>query len=178
MSRIGKRPIEIPDDVDVEIDGNTISVDGPKGQLRRQFSEEVELAIEDDHVVVRRRDDSRTARSHHGLAGSLVANMLQGAAEGYRRTLEINGVGYRAEKRGQFIRFDLGYSHPIMFELPQAVRCEIDKQTEVKLESADNELLGQVAAKIRALRKPEPYKGKGIRYSDEHIRRKAGKAGA
>ncbi len=178
MSRIGKRPIEIPDDVDVDIQGRQITVKGPKGELTREFTEYVELNADDDAVVISRIDDTREARSQHGLARSVVSNMVHGAAEGYQRTLEINGVGYRAEERGEFIRFDLGYSHPIMFELPETVNCEIERQTKLKLESADNELLGQVAAKIRDLRKPEPYKGKGIRYSDEVIRRKAGKAGA
>ncbi len=179
MSRIGKRPIDIPDDVDVDIDGNAIEISGPKGTLRRDFTDYVELTTDDGAIVIHRIDDSREARSHHGLARSLVSNMVYGAEEGYQKTLEINGVGYRAEERGDnFIRFDLGYSHPIMFELPETVSCEIDRETTLKLESADNELLGQVASKIRALRAPEPYKGKGIRYSDERIRRKAGKTGA
>lgn len=178
MSRIGKVPIELPDGVSAEVDGKSLTVSGPKGELTREFSEYVELKVSDEEIVVHRRDDSRESRSHHGLVRSLVDSMVQGAAEGYRRSLEINGVGYRAETYGDFIRFDLGYSHPIMFELPDAVSVEIERQTQVTLESADRELLGQVAAKIRDLRKPEPYKGKGIRYSDERIRRKAGKAGA
>ncbi len=178
MSRIGKRPIEIPDGVTVKVQGRTLSLSGPKGDLEREFSEYVELKADDEAIVVHRRDDSREARSHHGLVRSLVSNMVHGASEGYQRTLEIEGVGYRAEERGDFIRFDLGYSHPIMFELPEEVSCEIERQTKLTLTSADNELLGQVASKIRALRKPEPYKGKGIRYSDEVIVRKAGKAGA
>ncbi len=180
MSRIGNRPIEIPDDVEVQADteANSLEVTGPSGELTRRFDDFVELNVDDDAVVVERIDDSREARSAHGLARSLISNMIEGVANGYERTLEINGVGYRAERRGEFIRFDLGYSHPIMFELPETVDCEIERETTLKLESADNELLGQVASKIRALRKPEPYKGKGIRYSDEVIRRKAGKTGA
>lgn len=178
MSRIGARPIEVPDDVDVTIDGRSLEVSGPEGTLRREFEDLVRLETDDDSVVIHRADDTREARSQHGLARSLVSNMIRGAAEGYERQLEINGVGYRAEKRGSFIRFDLGFSHPIMFELPEEVDCEIERQTTLKLSSPDNELLGQVASKIRALRKPEPYKGKGIRFSDEVIIRKAGKTGA
>ena len=178
MSRIGNVPIEIPEGVKVDVDGTNLRINGPKGELSREFSDYVAINVDDDAVVIERKDDSREARSHHGLVRSLVSNMVLGATEGYKRTLEIEGVGYRAEERGDFIRFDLGYSHPIMFELPEGVSCEIVKQTRVTLESADNELLGQVASKIRALRKPEPYKGKGIRYSDERILRKAGKTGA
>lgn len=178
MSRIGKRPIEIPDGVDVTVDGRSLEVNGPKGTLTREFTEYVTLESDAEAIVVHRSDDSREARSQHGLARSLVSNMIQGASEGYERKLEINGVGYRAEMRGTFVRFDLGFSHPIMFELPEEVDCEIERQTNLTLRSANNELLGQVAAKIRDLRPPEPYKGKGIRYSDEVIRRKAGKTGA
>ncbi len=178
MSRIGNRPIEIPDGVDVSVEGTTLEISGPEGELSRTFEDQIELKVEDGALVVHRKDDSRESRSQHGLVRSLVSNMVQGVAKGYEKRLEIEGVGYRAEMRGNFIRFDLGYSHPIMFELPEAVECEIERQTKLKLNSPDNELLGQVASKIRALRKPEPYKGKGIRYSDEVIRRKAGKAGA
>lgn len=178
MSRIGKVPIEVPDGVEVNLQGQTLKVSGPKGELTRVFGDYVDIKVDGGELSVHRRDDSRESRGQHGLVRSLVSNMVFGAEKGYRRTLEINGVGYRAETYGNFIRFDLGYSHPIMFELPAAVSVEIDRQTKVTLESADNELLGQVAAKIRALRPPEPYKGKGIRYSDEQIRRKAGKAGA
>lgn len=181
MSRIGDRPIDIPDDVDIDFDAdaNVLEVSGPEGQLKRNFSDYLEFDVGDDVIVIHRSDDTREARSHHGLAQSLVSNMVQGAAEGYERVLEINGVGYRAEKRAdRFIRFDLGYSHPVIFELPEGVTCEIERETTVKLRSANNELLGQVASKIRGLREPEPYKGKGIRYADETIRRKAGKTGA
>lgn len=178
MSRIGKQPIEIPDKVEVTLAGNVLQVNGPKGELTREIGDIVDVVVEEGQVLVNRRDDSREARSHHGLVRSLLANMVEGASTGYKRTLIINGVGYRAEERGTFVRFDLGYSHPIMFELPEGVSCTIEKQVRVTLESADKELLGQVAAKIRSLRKPEPYKGKGIRYSDEVIVRKAGKAGA
>jgi large subunit ribosomal protein L6 len=176
MSRIGKQPIAIPDKVDVSIDGETITVKGPKGELTRELSSVVAVGIEGNEIIVKRSDDSRNARSHQGLVRSLVSNMVEGVTNGYTRVLEINGVGYRAELKGSFIRFDLGYSHPIMFELPDLVTADV-KQTEVSLTSPSKELVGQIAAKIRGLRKPEPYKGKGIKYKEEHIRRKVGKAG-
>jgi len=176
MSRIGKQPITIPEGVDVSVDGLTVSVSGPHGELVRTVSDVVSLDTADGELLVHRPDDSRQARSHQGLVRSLLANMVDGVANGFSRELEIHGVGYRAEARGRFIRFDLGYSHPIFFELPEKVDAEVE-QTEIKLLSPDKELLGQVAAKIRGLRKPEPYKGKGIRYKDERIIRKEGKAG-
>jgi len=176
MSRIGKQPIAIPEKVNVSIDGQTITVKGPEGELTREVSDVVAIGIEGNEIIVKRPDDSRNARSHQGLVRSLVSNMVEGCDKGYTRILEINGVGYRAELKGSFIRFDLGYSHPIMFELPYLVSADV-KQTEVSLKSPSKELVGQVAAKIRSLRKPEPYKGKGIKYKEEHIRRKVGKAG-
>lgn len=178
MSRIGKRPIEIPDKVEVALQGSLLTVKGPKGELSRDLGETVQIKVEGQEIQIERPDDSRESRSAHGLVRSLVDNMVVGAAEGFKRTLVINGVGYRVEQRGEFLRFDLGYSHPIMFQLPEGMSATIERQTRLTLESADRELLGQVAAKIRALREPEPYKGKGIRYSDEEIMRKAGKAGA
>ena len=176
MSRIGKLPITLPEKVEVTIDGTVVNVKGPKGELSRNVGDVVTVGLEEGEIQVKRSDESRDARSHQGLVRSLVANMVQGVSEGYKKTLIINGVGYRAEAKGGFIQFDLGYSHPIMFELPEGVSCAIERQVRVTLECADIELLGQVAAKIRALRKPEPYKGKGIRYSDEVIIRKAGKS--
>lgn len=177
MSRIGKLPIEIPDKVEVDIDGQLVKVSGPKGELSREVSDVVSIEVEGNQIVVSRPDDSRQARSHQGLVRSLVANMVEGVSKGYTRGLEINGVGYRAERKGNFIRFDLGYSHPIMFELPETVDATIEKQTKLTLTSPNKELIGQVAAKIRNLRKPEPYKGKGVKYAEEVIRRKVGKAG-
>ena len=176
MSRIGKLPIAIPDKVEISLTGNHIKVKGPKGELSRNLSTVVSVSIEDKQVVVSRPDDSRDARSHQGLTRTLVSNMVTGVTSGFKRTLEINGVGYKAEARGKFIRFDLGYSHPILFELPPAVSAEV-KQTVVTLSGADKEQVGQIAAAIRNLRKPEPYKGKGVKYQEEVIRRKAGKAG-
>ncbi len=176
MSRIGKQPIAIPTGVDVKINGNDITVKGPKGTLNRTLSSVVSVVLEGKEINVVRPDDSRPARAHQGLVRSLVANMVTGVSTGYQRDLEINGVGYRAEKRKRFIRFDLGYSHPIFLELPDSVEANVT-QTAVSLLSIDKELVGQVAAKIRSLRKPEPYKGKGIKYKEEKILRKAGKAG-
>lgn len=177
MSRIGKQPIAVPDKVEVKIDGNRINVKGPQGALSREISDVVDIVLDAGQIIVSRRDESRESRAHQGLVRSLVANMVEGCGTGFARSLEINGVGYRAEQRGSFIRFDLGYSHPILFELPEGVKATIERQTQLKLESADREVLGQVAAMIRSLRKPEPYKGKGVKYSDEVIRRKAGKSG-
>ncbi len=176
MSRVGKLPIDIVDKVEVKLDGNHIKVKGPKGELERTLSDVVKVAIEDKQIVVTRPDDSSQARAHQGLVRSLVANMVEGVSKGFERTLEINGVGYRAEKKGSFVRLDLGFSHPIMFELPEGVDIEI-KNTTVTLKSINKETVTQTAAQIRSLRPPEPYKGKGIKYNDEVIRRKAGKAG-
>lgn len=176
MSRIGKLPITIPAGVDVKLDGSVIRVKGPKGELVRTLSDVVSVKVDGNTIHVERSSDSREARSHQGLVRSLVANMVTGVATGFQRDLEIIGVGYRAEKRGNFIRFDLGYSHPIFVELPAVVEANVS-QTAVSLTSRDKEALGQVAAKIRSLRKPEPYKGKGVKYKEERIIRKAGKAG-
>lgn len=177
MSRIGKQPITVPDGVTVSIDGSRVHAKGPKGELKRTLSDVVSLEMTDGVIVVSRPDDSRQARSHQGLVRSLVAGMVEGVAQGFTRQLEINGVGYRAEKKGRYIRLDLGYSHPILFELPATVEANV-QQTAIQLSSPDKELVGQVAAKIRSLRKPEPYKGKGIKYKEERIIRKEGKSGA
>ena len=177
MSRIGKQPVELPDNVEASLEGQTVTISGPKGKLSRQIPDVIGLAIDDSVINVERPDDSRDVRSQQGMVRSLVANMVEGVAEGFSKELEINGVGYRAEKHGDYIRFDLGFSHPILFELPEQVEATLESQTEIKLDSPDKELLGQIAAKIRDLRPPEPYKGKGIKYKDERVRRKVGKAG-
>lgn len=175
MSRVGKQPIAIPEGVTINTDGNSITVKGPKGELSKTFAGFVTIKVEGAEINIVRPDDSRQSRSHQGLVRSIVNNLVHGVSKGFERELEINGVGYRAEKKGKFIRFDLGYSHPIFFEVPAAVDADV-KQTAIKLSSTDTELLGQVAAKIRSLRKPEPYKGKGIKYKEERIIRKDGKA--
>lgn len=177
MSRIGKLPVQIPQGVSVQIEGNRVSVKGPKGQLSREFPEDVEILMEDNQLRVRPRNQSRRARAMYGLVRTLINNMVKGVHSGFTKELQIFGTGYRAEMKGNVIQFSLGYSHPIDFPLPEGVKATVDKQTVIKLESADKELLGLTAARIRALRPVEPYKGKGIRYGDEEVRRKVGKAG-
>lgn len=177
MSRIGKKPIPIPKGVEVKLDGDTIRVKGPKGALERRVHPRIQVKIDADHIVVSVADQTGQSRAFHGLFRVLFANMMIGVTKGFERGLEIVGVGYRAELQGRTAIFHLGYSHPIHFELPDGIEAKIDK-TKVTLSSIDKELLGRTAAKIRSFRKPEPYKGKGIKYADEIIRRKAGKAGA
>ncbi|MBW1850734.1 MAG: 50S ribosomal protein L6 [Deltaproteobacteria bacterium] len=177
MSRVGKKPIPIPKGVEVKLNGDTISVKGPKGNLERRVHPKVHVNIDSDNIVVSVDDQTREVKAFHGLFRALIANMVTGVANGFERVLEIVGVGYRAELKGKTAIFHLGYSHPINFELPDGIDVKIDK-TKVTLNSIDKELLGKTAAKIRSFRKPEPYKGKGIKYADETIRRKAGKTGA
>ena len=176
MSRVGKLPIPILDGVKVREDGGVVSVEGPKGKAQYSLPATVSLKLEDGTVVVERIGDDRDARAKHGLVRKLIANMVEGVGKGFSRTLEIVGVGYRADVKGKEIHFNLGYSHPIVYTLPDTVSVKVDKQTVLTVESSDKQLLGEVSAQIRALRPPEPYKGKGIKYADEHIRRKAGKA--
>jgi large subunit ribosomal protein L6 len=178
MSRIGKLPINVPDGVKVELAGDVVRVAGPKGKLQTQLPKGVKVDLADGTVLVKRVAETREARAAHGLAQRLVANMVHGVSTGFSRTLEIIGVGYRAEARGQALQLSLGFSHPILFQLPPGVQGKVDKQTVITLESTDRQLLGETAAQIRRLRPPEPYKGKGVKYSDETIRRKAGKAAA
>jgi len=176
MSRIGKQPITIPSGVTVSVESNVVKVKGSKGTLTAVLSPLVDVRVEGNVVNVARREDTRQARGVHGLTRKLVANMVTGVSSGFQRVLEINGVGYRAESKGNAIQFALGYSHPIVFPLPPGVQAKIDKQTVVTLEGADRRVLGETAAAIRKLRPPEPYKGKGVKYAEEKIRRKAGKA--
>ena len=176
MSRIGKLPVGLPSGVTVAVEGDTVRVSGPRGRLAARMSPLVEVRVEGASVHVTRRDDSRTARAVHGLTRKLVANMATGVSSGFRRVLEINGVGYRAEAKGRMLQLALGYSQPVVFALPEGVEAKVDKQTVITLEGADRQVLGEAAAAIRKLRPPEPYKGKGIKYAEETIRRKAGKA--
>jgi len=178
MSRIGKLPIAVPAGVKVQVSDGQVRVEGPKGVLERRLRPEVGVAVEAGRVVVTRRNDSRQARSLHGLARVLIDNMVQGVSKGFTRVLEISGVGYRAEVRGNRVFLTLGYSHPIAFQLPPGVAAKVERQVVITFESADRELLGQVAAAVRKLRPPEPYKAKGVKYAEERIRRKAGKAAA
>jgi large subunit ribosomal protein L6 len=175
MSRIGKLPIQIPAGVDVRINGRDVMVKGPKGHLQRSFKG-VTFTQVDGAVTVTPDSMSRTDRSLWGLGRTLLSNMVVGVSEGFSRDLEINGVGYRAAVKGKSVEFNLGYSHPIEFPMPEGVTIEVDKQTLVKVSGVSKEAVGQAAAKIRSLRPPEPYKGKGVKYAGEHIRRKVGKA--
>lgn len=177
MSRIGKLPIEIPQGVKVLIKDSVVKVEGPKGTLSRVLTEGVTVATTDKSLVVTRVDDGIKSRSAHGLTRTLINNMVIGVTKGYETTLDITGVGYRAEAKGPVLNLSLGYSHPINFPLPQGISVEVDKMTKIVVKGIDKELVGQTAAKIRSFRGPEPYKGKGIRYADEVILRKAGKTG-
>ncbi|WBM76003.1 50S ribosomal protein L6 [Saprospira grandis] len=183
MSRIGKLPIEIPAGVEVNIKGNLVEVKGPKGQLSQEIaSSGISAKIEDGQVLVSRATEQKRHKAMHGLYRQLIANMIEGVSQGYKVELELHGVGYRASNKGQLLELALGYSHPVMFYLPEevSVTTETKKGTAplVTLESFDKQLIGQVAAKIRSFRKPEPYKGKGVRFKGEQIRRKAGKTAA
>jgi large subunit ribosomal protein L6 len=169
-------PITVPAGVKVNVVDGSVRVEGPKGKLARELPADVTLAVESGTVNVNRTEETRRARGVHGLTRKLVANMVEGVSKGVTRVLEINGVGYRAEARGNVLFLTLGYSHPIVFQLPAGVTAKVERQVVVTLEGADRELLGQVAAAIRELRPPEPYKGKGVKYAEETIRRKAGKA--
>lgn len=178
MSRIGNKPISIPGGVSVTIRDQEVTIKGPRGQLSCQCPGEIRVAQEEQNIVLRRSDDTKESRAFHGLSRSLVNNMVIGVTEGYRRELQIVGVGYRVEAKGKSLGFSLGFSHPVEFPLPDGITAQVDKkQTNIVLEGIDKQLIGQVAANIRSLRPPDAYKGKGIRYADEQISLKAGKAG-
>ena len=177
MSRSGKLPVTIPDGVDVTVDGLHVTVKGPKGELSRSFPEGVELSRDEDGaIVVTRLGDDRPHRSLHGLVRSLIFNMVEGVTNGYERRLELIGVGYRALQKGSDLEIQVGYSHPVAVPAPEGITLQAPTQTEVVVSGSDKQLVGQVAANIRKIRPPEPYKGKGIKYAEETIRRKAGKA--
>ena len=178
MSRVGRLPISVPNGVTVSIGDGSVCVKGSRGESEIAIPESLSVEQADDKVVVKRAGDSRQERSLHGLVRVLIANAVTGVSEGFTRVLEISGVGFRAELKGDTILFNLGFSHPILFQLPEGVKAKIDKQTLITLDGPDRQILGQTAAQIRELRPPEPYKGKGIKYAEERIRRKAGKAGA
>ena len=175
MSRIGKLPVTIPSGVKVAVDSSGVRLEGPKGKLQTTLPPGVDVKVEGNVVRVERRNDERKSRAIHGLTRKLIANMAQGVSQGFSRVLDINGVGYRAEVKGQEIHMTLGYSHPVVFPLPAGISASVERQIIITLTSADRQLLGETAAKIRSLRPPEPYKGKGIKYSTETIRRKEGK---
>ncbi len=176
MSRIGKMPIAIPSGVEVSVDGSTVTVKGGKGELTRTFQDILSIKVEDGNVIVERPDDSREAKSLHGLTRTLIHNMIVGVSEGYAKKLELVGVGYRAALKGTDLELQLGFSHPVVVPAPENISFEVPSQTEIIVKGISKEQVGQVAANIRAWRKPEPYKGKGIRYEGEYVRRKLGKA--
>lgn len=177
MSRIGKRPITVPNKVTVTIDGSHVAVKGPKGELARVLPAAVSVEQEGETILVKRRDESRSARQMHGLSRTLVANMVEGVSQGFQRRLEIQGVGYRAQVQGRNLTLNVGYSHPVNIEPPEGVQIAVENNTNVIVSGYNKEEVGNTAAKIRAVRPPEPYKGKGIRYAGEAVRRKAGKTG-
>jgi large subunit ribosomal protein L6 len=177
MSRIGKLPIAIPAGVKVIYSAPEIRVEGPKGKLSRSIMDGVAVAVDEKAITVTRADDGTKSRAAHGLTRTLINNMVIGVSKGFETALEINGVGYRAEVKGDVLNLSLGYSHPINFQLPTGISVEVEKMTKLKVLGIDKELVGQTAAKIRDFRGPEPYKGKGVKYADETILRKAGKTG-
>jgi len=179
MSRIGKLPVKIPEKVKVAVAGTTVKFEGPKGKMSLAFNPIVKVVVANGELSVTRPDDSRLAKGLHGLTRTMMRNAIDGVTKGYERVLEISGVGFKAEGKGKEINFTLGFSHPVIFKLPEGVTAEVDpKQTRVTIKGVDKHLLGLTAAKIRALRPPEPYKGKGIKYAEEIVRRKEGKTGA
>lgn len=177
MSRIGKKPIAIPQNVQVEMQDNVLKVKGPKGELTRELRKEINVTIEDGQIQVTRDSDDKLYRSLHGLTRTLIANMVNGVTNGFDRALEISGVGYRAQKQGDKLVLQMGYSHPVEMPAIPGIEIEVPAPTKVIVKGIDKELVGQVAANIRKVREPEPYKGKGIRYADEVVRRKVGKTG-
>ena len=177
MSRIGKRPIPVPAGVNVAIDGNSVSAKGPKGELARTLHPEIQVVMENGEIVVKRPSDEERHKALHGLSRTLVANMVEGVSKGFQKTLEISGVGYKAELKPYGVLLSLGFSHTIEYKTPAGVSLKTPNPTTVVVDGASKELVGQVAAEIRSFRKPEPYKGKGVKYQGEVVRRKAGKAG-
>jgi large subunit ribosomal protein L6 len=178
MSRIGKQPVSIPDGVTVNIDGSTVAVKGPKGELAQSFDADMEIAMEEGAVVVRRPTDQQRHRALHGLTRALIANMVTGVSEGFKKSFEIVGVGYRAEMMGARLNLVVGYSHPVLITPPPGVSFTVESPTKFSVEGISKQLVGEIAAQVRAVRPPEPYKGKGIRFEGEHVRRKAGKTAA
>ena len=177
MSRIGRLPIEIPSDVDVKIEGQSVTVKGPKGELSLTVASPIEAKIEDGRVLVSRPDDERLSRSLHGLTRTLISNQIVGVTQGYTKGLEIVGTGYRVAQKGTAVEFALGFSHPVTVEPPAGISLTVEGNTKLTVAGIDKQAVGEVAANIRKIRKPEPYKGKGVRYAGEVVRRKAGKAG-
>jgi len=178
MSRIGKKPVTVPQGVTLDLKGSEVAVKGPKGELRRQLHPEMQLALADGVFTVTRPSEEQKHKALHGLTRTLVQNMIDGVSKGFIKTLEIQGVGYKAEAKPYGVNLVVGFSHPVKYEAPKGIKITVENNTTVKIEGADKEKVGQVAAELRAVRPPEPYKGKGVRYQGEQIRRKAGKTGA
>jgi large subunit ribosomal protein L6 len=178
MSRIGRKPVTVPKGVTVQLDGNNVAVKGPRGELRRSLHPDMQIALSADQFTVARPSEEKRHKALHGLTRTLVQNMVEGVSKGFTKTLEIQGVGYKAEPKPYGVNLIVGYSHPVKYEAPKGIKISVDNNTVVKIEGADKELVGQVAAELRSVRPPEPYKGKGIRYQGEQVRRKAGKTGA
>lgn len=177
MSRTGRKPIAVPQGVEIKYEGNLITVKGPKGQLERNIHPDMIVKIEDNVITIERPSDNKEHKAMHGTTRSLIANMVEGVSTGYQKNLEIVGVGYRAQKQGNKLVLNMGYSHPVEIEPPAGIEIDVPAATKISVKGADKELVGEIAAKIRAVREPEPYKGKGIKYENERIRRKAGKTG-
>ena len=178
MSRIGKKPVTLPKGVTLDLQGQVVAVKGPKGELRRSLHPDMQLALADGVLTVARPSEDKKHKALHGLTRSLLQNMVDGVAKGFNKTLEIQGVGYKAEAKPYGVNLIVGFSHPVKYEAPKGIKISVENNTVVKIEGADKEIVGQVAAELRAVRPPEPYKGKGIRYQGEQVRRKAGKTGA
>ena len=176
MSRIGKKPITIPAGVEVKVNGNEVTVKGPKGELKNTFNADMAIAMEGNAITVTRPTDNKEHRALHGLTRTLIANMVEGVANGYSKTLEVNGVGYRVQKQGKNLVMNLGFSHQVIVEEVPGITIEVPSPNQIVISGADKQQVGQFAAEVREKRPPEPYKGKGIKYADEHIRRKEGKA--
>lgn len=177
LSRIGRKPVMIPQGVQVQIDGNTIKVKGPKGELVQQFHPDMKVVADASQIKVERPSDEKLHRSLHGLTRSLISNMVEGVTHGFSKALDINGVGYRAAKQGQKLVLTIGFSHPVEIEPPKGIEFEVPAPNRIVVKGIDKQVVGQMAAQVRAVREPEPYKGKGIKYENEFVRRKAGKAG-
>lgn len=177
MSRVGNTPVPIPAGVTVEINGQQVVTKGPLGELSQQFRPQIKIEVLDQQVVVSRKKEDRVSRSLHGLTRSLIANMVEGVEKGWQKRLELVGVGFRAQAAGDKLTLSVGYSHPVEIKAPEGIKFAVEDNTKIMISGADKELVGQIAAKVRSVRPPEPYKGKGIRYSGEYVRRKAGKAG-
>jgi large subunit ribosomal protein L6 len=178
VSRIGKKPISLPAGVKVTVDGNTVTIQGSKGTLVQTLPEGITISQEDNQILVERADDNKHQRALHGLSRALIANMVEGVTNGFEKKLELVGVGYRAQMQGKKLVISIGFSHPVEIDAPDGIEFEVPAPTRITIKGIDKQLVGNTAAHIRAIRKPEPYKGKGIKYENEYIRRKAGKAGA